>query len=199
MCFSLVWFEQILIWIVIITAVLALLRLIAAAVLGVPFWPLVGWPPTAQPAGGIAGFVIAALNIVVWAFVAIALIYFVFMLISCFALDDGRLSGAVAAPLKVADLLDHGVEVLEIIFIVVGLHRVAQCNPAGHLLGRDDVERPVGVHADAEGVLSIGRTIIWVFFLAAHVPSRSTSVMWTVIFPPGAPSTFVTLKNVCAR
>lgn len=86
MCFTLAWLEQMLVWFVVIVAVLALLRLIVSAIAGVPFWPLAPWPPTAPgtaPISGIVGFVIAAVNIVIWAFIAIALIYFVFMMIGC--------------------------------------------------------------------------------------------------------------------
>lgn len=84
MCFSLAWLQQIFVWFVVILAILALLRLVASALSGAPMWPLVSWPPSGQPsADGVIGFILAALDIIVWAFIAIALIYFVFMLIGC--------------------------------------------------------------------------------------------------------------------
>lgn len=84
MCFTLGWLQNMFVWVIVIVAILALLRLVATAIAGVPFWPLAPWPPTGQPApSGIIGFVLAALNIIIWAFIAIALVYFVFMLIGC--------------------------------------------------------------------------------------------------------------------
>jgi hypothetical protein len=69
MCFSLAWIEQLLIWLVIVVAVIALLRLIIPWVLGML---------------GVGGGIIAqAINIVIWAVIAIMVIYIVFALISC--------------------------------------------------------------------------------------------------------------------
>lgn len=85
-CFSLAWIEQMLIWFVEVFAVLALLRLIVSAVAGAPLWPLVTWPGgNAGSVAGFGGFLVAALNIIIWAALMIALIYFVFGLISCIA------------------------------------------------------------------------------------------------------------------
>lgn len=69
MCFSLAWFEQLLIWLVVVAGVVALLKLLLPIVL---------------PALGVAGAtVMQAINIVVWVIVCIFLIWFVFDLISC--------------------------------------------------------------------------------------------------------------------
>ena len=68
-CFSLAFIENLLIWLVIIGAVVALLKLVLPLALGV--------------LGTAGSVVIQALNIVVWAIVAIAIIIFVFELISC--------------------------------------------------------------------------------------------------------------------
>lgn len=69
MCFSLAWLQNLLIWIVIIGAVFALVRLLLPLVLG--------W-------FGAAGSVIQqAIEIVMWAFVIIVAIYIVFGLIAC--------------------------------------------------------------------------------------------------------------------
>ena len=65
-CFSLAWVEQLLIWLVVIAAVFALIRLIIPAFL----------PP-------IGATVLQALNIVLWAIVAIAVIILIFDLLAC--------------------------------------------------------------------------------------------------------------------
>lgn len=90
-CFSLAWLQAILIWFVVIVAVLALLKLIVSTVTGAPLWPLVAWPPSAPAAGGFVGVIGAVLNIVIWAVLSIALIYFVFGLISCLLSFTGGL------------------------------------------------------------------------------------------------------------
>lgn len=69
MCFSLSWVEQILVWLVIVCAVVAILRL---------FLPWV-----AAQLGGIGSMVMAVINIILWAIVCIYVIYFVFMLLEC--------------------------------------------------------------------------------------------------------------------
>lgn len=69
MCFSLGWIEQLLVWLVIIFAIVAILRL------------LIPW--IAGKLGGDGGVIVAAINIVLWAFIAICVIYFVFALIAC--------------------------------------------------------------------------------------------------------------------
>jgi hypothetical protein len=71
MCFSMAWLEQLLIWLVIVGAVVAIIRLLVPFVLG-----QIG-------AGG--GVIAQAINIVLWAVIAIFVIYICFALISCLA------------------------------------------------------------------------------------------------------------------
>lgn len=69
MCFGAEWFKDLLIWLVIVGAVVALVRLLlpmALAQLG--------------PPGGV---ILQVLNILLYAFVAIVVIYIAFDLISC--------------------------------------------------------------------------------------------------------------------
>lgn len=82
-CFTLDYIKQLLIFFVEVFAVLALLRLIVSFVAGGSFWPLVAWPPNTGAPAGFVGFIVTALNIVIWAFIMICLIYFVFGLIGC--------------------------------------------------------------------------------------------------------------------
>lgn len=72
MCFGLAWFENLLIWIVVICAVVALLRLLVSFVL-----------PKLGLAGEIVGFMVAAARIIIWAIVCIFAIIVIFELISC--------------------------------------------------------------------------------------------------------------------
>lgn len=65
-CFSLAWLEQLLVWLVIVGAVFAILRLVIPLALS-------GWPP-------IIGQV---LNIVLWAIIVILIIWICFALLSC--------------------------------------------------------------------------------------------------------------------
>jgi hypothetical protein len=81
MCFGLAWFEQLLIWIVIVVAVVALLRLLVSFVL-----------PKLGLAGEVVAFVIAAVRILIWAVICIFAIIFIFELISCL------LGGGVGIP-----------------------------------------------------------------------------------------------------
>ena len=67
MCFSLEWIEQLLVWLVIVCAIIAILRLLLPWVAG-----QLGIPIIAQ-----------AIQIVLWAVIAIIVIYFCFALISC--------------------------------------------------------------------------------------------------------------------
>ena len=69
MCFSLEWIEQILVWLVIVCAIFALLKLVVPFILA--------------QIGVAGGIIMQAINIIVWAFVCICVIYFVFMLIGC--------------------------------------------------------------------------------------------------------------------
>ena len=69
MCFSMGWIEQLLVWLVIVCAVFAILKLL------LPF--------IAAQLGGAGGIIISVINIVLWAFICICVIYFCFALISC--------------------------------------------------------------------------------------------------------------------
>ena len=67
MCFSIGWLELLLVWLIIVCAVVAVLRLIVpwvAAQLGVPV-------------------IAQVLNIILWAVICIFVIYFVFALLAC--------------------------------------------------------------------------------------------------------------------
>lgn len=66
MCFSIQWIEQLLVWLVIVCAIVAILRL------------LLPWV-----ASQIGGIIPAVINIVLWAVIAIFVIYFCFALIEC--------------------------------------------------------------------------------------------------------------------
>jgi hypothetical protein len=68
-CISLGFLQQLLIWLVIIIAVVALLKL------------LIPW--VISQLGFDGGIILRAIDIVVWALIAIVVIYFVFALISC--------------------------------------------------------------------------------------------------------------------
>lgn len=69
MCFSLSWIEELLVWLIIVCAVVAILRLLLPYVLG--------------QLGVAGGIIMQAINIFVWAVVLIAVVYFCFALISC--------------------------------------------------------------------------------------------------------------------
>lgn len=72
MCFSLAWFEQLLVWLVIVCAVIAILKILPPYVLS----------QLGDLDGGVS-VVMAVIRIVVWAIVAIFVIYICFALISC--------------------------------------------------------------------------------------------------------------------
>jgi len=75
MCFSLGWLEQLLVWLIIVCAVVAILRLVVpwvAAQLGVPI-------------------IAQVLNIVLWAVICIICIYIIFALLSCLLSMGGGL------------------------------------------------------------------------------------------------------------
>lgn len=84
-CLSLAFWEAIAVWVVVIIAVVALLRLLIVALTGSgAFWPPMTspWTPGPSPAG-LLGFLAAALNIVIWAIIMIAVIYLIFTLLGC--------------------------------------------------------------------------------------------------------------------
>lgn len=68
-CFSLGFIEHLLIWLVVVGAVIALIRLVVPLALG--------------PLGTAGSLVVSALNIILWAVVAIAVIILVFSLLAC--------------------------------------------------------------------------------------------------------------------
>lgn len=72
MCFGLEWFEDVLIWIIVVCAVVALLKLLVGFVL-----------PKLGMAGEVVAFLVAAIRIVIWTIICIALVIFVFDLIAC--------------------------------------------------------------------------------------------------------------------
>lgn len=67
MCFSLIWLRDLCVWIVMIVAVIAIVKLVLPWLLSQIGIPLVG----------------QIINIVLWAFVAVMCIYVVFALLSC--------------------------------------------------------------------------------------------------------------------
>jgi hypothetical protein len=68
-CFSLAWIEQLLIWLVIVAAVVAIIKLL------IPF--------VTSMLGGAGSTIAAVLNIILWAVIAIVVISICFSLISC--------------------------------------------------------------------------------------------------------------------
>lgn len=77
MCFDLSWWENLLIWIVIVLAVVAIFKLLIPLVL-----QQLGWP---------GGVFMQILNIVVWAIIVIFVIVFAFGLIECLMSMSGGL------------------------------------------------------------------------------------------------------------
>ena len=68
-CFSIYWFESLLIWLIVICGVIAIFRLVLPLVLG--------W------LGVAGGLVMQVLNIILVVIVLCALVYFAFDLLSC--------------------------------------------------------------------------------------------------------------------
>jgi hypothetical protein len=71
-CFSIVWIQQLIIWIIVIAAIVAIIRIVVPWLTGIA-------------GGSLPGPVWAILNIVLWAVVAIAVVIIVFDLIACIA------------------------------------------------------------------------------------------------------------------
>jgi hypothetical protein len=69
MCFSLAWLAQLLVYVVVICAVVAIVKLLLPFVL--------------SQLGGAGSIIAQIINIALWAFVAILVIYFAFAVISC--------------------------------------------------------------------------------------------------------------------
>ena len=80
-CFSLQWLEQLLVYCIIIFAVIAIIRLVVPWVLDQVGVPLIG----------------QVVNILLWAFVCIIVIYVVFALLSCLLGGGGGL-GSLLPP-----------------------------------------------------------------------------------------------------
>jgi len=75
MCFSLGWLEQLCVWIIIVSAVIAVIRLLIpwlGSLIGVPI-------------------VVQIINIALWAIVAIMAVYIIFALLSCLLGGGGLL------------------------------------------------------------------------------------------------------------
>lgn len=68
-CFSIGWIEQLLVWLVVVCAIVAILRILL--------------PWVAAQLGAAGGIILAVINIILWAVVVIYVIYFCFMLIEC--------------------------------------------------------------------------------------------------------------------
>ena len=67
-CFSLGWLEQVLVWLVVVGAIFAIIKLLVPLVL------------SAFPGGGTLAQII---NIILWTIIVIMIIYIAFSLISC--------------------------------------------------------------------------------------------------------------------
>jgi len=72
MCFDLAWFENLLIWLVVVCATVAILKLLLPLVFG-------------------GGIIFRIVNIIVWAVITIFIIVVVFDLISCYSGSLGSL------------------------------------------------------------------------------------------------------------
>jgi hypothetical protein len=80
MCFGLEWIKDVLIWLVVICAVIALLRLLVSFVL-----------PRLGLGAEILSFIVSAVTILMWAIICIAALIFIFDLIACLAPSVPRL------------------------------------------------------------------------------------------------------------
>jgi hypothetical protein len=81
MCFSLIWWRDLLIALVVVVAVVGLLKLLLPYVLS----------RLGTPGGEGAGVLMRAIDIVVWAIIVIFVIYVIFALISCLMGGGGGL------------------------------------------------------------------------------------------------------------
>lgn len=72
MCFGLMWFESLLIWIIVICGVVALLKLLIAFVL-----------PKLGVGGEVLAFIVQAITIIIWVVVCCFAVYVIFSLIAC--------------------------------------------------------------------------------------------------------------------
>jgi hypothetical protein len=69
MCFSLGWFEDVLVWLVILAVIYGILQVLLPFVLG--------------PLGAAGSVIITVLRLILWGFVAIFIIHICFSLIGC--------------------------------------------------------------------------------------------------------------------
>ena len=67
MCFTLAWLQQLLVWLVIVCAIVAIIRLLVPWITGIIGLPIIG----------------QVINIILWAFLAIICIYIIFGLMGC--------------------------------------------------------------------------------------------------------------------
>lgn len=75
MCFSLAWVEQLIVWLIVVSAVIAIIKLVIPFLDSLTGMPIIG----------------RILLIVLWAIVAIALVYIIFGLLSCLLGGSGTL------------------------------------------------------------------------------------------------------------
>ena len=66
-CFTLAWLQQLLVWLVIVCAIVAIIRLLVPWITGIIGLPIIG----------------QVINIILWAFLAIICIYIIFGLMGC--------------------------------------------------------------------------------------------------------------------
>ena len=75
MCFSLAWLEQLIVWLIVVSAVVAIIKLVIPFLDSLTGMPIIG----------------RILMIVLWAIVAIALVIIIFGLLSCLVGGPGTL------------------------------------------------------------------------------------------------------------
>jgi len=83
-CLSLAFWYEVFVYVVILVAVCALLKLVVMALGGTagPFWPPQFMPPEGS-AKTLSGFLAAALNIIIWVAIMLFILWLVFALLSC--------------------------------------------------------------------------------------------------------------------
>jgi hypothetical protein len=75
MCFSLAWLEQLIIWLIIVSAIIAVIKLVIPFLDSLTGMPIIG----------------RILMIILWAVVAIAFVIIIFGLLSCVLVGSGTL------------------------------------------------------------------------------------------------------------
>jgi len=93
-CLSLAFWYDVAVYIVVVVAVCALLRLLIMAMGGTqaPLWPPTFLPPQGAPSGFV-GFLAAAINIIIWVVIMLFILWLIFTLLGC-------LLGSVGWPLR---------------------------------------------------------------------------------------------------